>query len=241
MSGGCTDASFAVLATTGAGATSYSATTLNPLTQYFFKVRAVDEGGNISASSAEATGTTDPAVVANSPTFSPTAGTYGSVQNVTISTTSTGASICYTTNGTSPTCIGSGCDNGTNYTSPLNVVNSQTIAAMACAGGYTPSVVSSVRYTLNTICLPFTCSQLGSSCGNSSDGCGAIINCGNCAAPQTCDGISGVCGLHTICAPMTCAQLGSNCGTISNGCGGMMNCGACTTPQTCRGVPSLCQ
>ena len=36
------------------------------------------------------------------PTFSPAAGTYGSAQSVTITTTTSGATIRYTTNGTTP-------------------------------------------------------------------------------------------------------------------------------------------
>ena len=37
------------------------------------------------------------------PTFSPGAGTYSSTQSVTISTVTSGATLCYTTDGTTPT------------------------------------------------------------------------------------------------------------------------------------------
>jgi len=58
VSGGCSDASFSVLATTAAGALSYPAGGLTTFTQYFFKVRAIDELGNIGLASTEFSGTT---------------------------------------------------------------------------------------------------------------------------------------------------------------------------------------
>jgi len=58
VSGGCSDASFAVLATTVAGALSYPAMGLTTFTQYFFKVRAIDEPGNIGLASTEFSSTT---------------------------------------------------------------------------------------------------------------------------------------------------------------------------------------
>jgi hypothetical protein len=35
-------------------------------------------------------------------------------------------------------------------------------------------------------CIPKTCSQFGKQCGVANDGCGKILNCGNCASGQTC-------------------------------------------------------
>lgn len=45
-------------------------------------------------------------------------------------------------------------------------------------------------------CTPTTCNALGANCGTPSDGCGKTLNCGTCAAPQTCGGggITGICG-----------------------------------------------
>ena len=48
------------------------------------------------------------------PTFSPAAGTYGSAQTVTISSGTSGATIYYTTNGTTPSST-----NGTTYSTPV--------------------------------------------------------------------------------------------------------------------------
>jgi hypothetical protein len=81
--------------------------------------------------------------IAATPVFSPVAGTYTSVETVTISDATSGATIYYTTNGTTPT-TGSSV-----YSSPLPVSTSQTIEAVAIASGYSLSAVSSAAYTIN--------------------------------------------------------------------------------------------
>ncbi len=80
---------------------------------------------------------------AATPTFSPAAGTYTSAQSVTISDTTTGANIFYTTNGTTPT------TSSTPYTGPISVSASQTISAIATASGFAQSAVGSAAYTIN--------------------------------------------------------------------------------------------
>jgi hypothetical protein len=80
---------------------------------------------------------------AATPTFSPVAGTYTSVQTVTISDTTAGAAIYYTTNGTTPTTA------STKYTSAITVGSTETVQAIAAASGYNNSVVASAAYTIN--------------------------------------------------------------------------------------------
>jgi hypothetical protein len=80
---------------------------------------------------------------AATPTFSPAAGTYTSVQTVTISETTSGAAIYYTTNGTMPT------TSSTKYTSPIFVTSTETLESIAVASGYTNSAVGSAAYTIN--------------------------------------------------------------------------------------------
>jgi hypothetical protein len=85
------------------------------------------------------------------------------------------------------------------------------------------------------MCTPKTCAMLGTNCGLQGDGCGGVVNCGTCTAPQVCGagGSPGVCG--TGCTPKTCAMLGYDCGTQGDGCGGVLNCGTCVAPATCGG------
>jgi Chitobiase/beta-hexosaminidase C-terminal domain len=80
---------------------------------------------------------------AASPAFNPPAGTYTSVQLVTLSDTTPGAAIYYTTNNTTPT------TSSTKYTSALTVSSSETIEAIASASGYATSSVNSATYNIN--------------------------------------------------------------------------------------------
>jgi endoglucanase len=90
-------------------------------------------------------GTPETNVVAT-PTFNPGAGTYTGTQSVTISTTSAGASIRYTTDGTTnPTPT-----TGTLYSGPVSVSTSTTLKAVAYASGMTTSAVATAAYTINT-------------------------------------------------------------------------------------------
>jgi len=84
---------------------------------------------------------------AATPTFSPAAGTYTTAQTVTISDSTAGAAIYYTTNGTAPTSA------STKYTAAIKVSATETIEAIAVATGYTNSAVASAAYTLQTAVL----------------------------------------------------------------------------------------
>jgi hypothetical protein len=77
------------------------------------------------------------------PTFSPAAGTYTSAQSVAISTATTGATIHYTTDGSTPTA------SSPTYASPVSVASSLTLKAIAMKSGMTDSAVASAGYTIN--------------------------------------------------------------------------------------------
>lgn len=91
-----------------------------------------------------------------------------------------------------------------------------------------------------------TCAELGVTCGPAGDGCGNLIQCGTCTAPETCGGggKSSVCGKGSnSCQPKTCADFpAKSCGPLADGCGGLLQCGACTAPEICGGggTPSVC-
>ena len=82
---------------------------------------------------------------AATPTFGPAPGTYTSAQSVTLSDTTSGAVIYYTTNGTAPTTASSRYASGT----PIPVKTTTTIEAMAVAGGYSNSAVAVGTYTIS--------------------------------------------------------------------------------------------
>jgi|GEM_PF-808156 len=76
------------------------------------------------------------------PTFSPAGGSYSSTQSVTLSSSTSGASIRYTTDGSTPSTTV-----GTVYSGPLTVSGNATIKAIAYKTGLTSSAVTSATYT----------------------------------------------------------------------------------------------
>jgi hypothetical protein len=88
---------------------------------------------------------------AASPTYSPQlSGTYSSPQIVTISTTTSGASIRYTTDGSTPmSAIGAIPANGIVYTGPVTVSTTGRLRAIAFGSGLTDSFESDISYTIN--------------------------------------------------------------------------------------------
>jgi stage V sporulation protein SpoVS len=83
-------------------------------------------------------------IAASAPAFSPNAGTYTSAQSVSITDSTTGATIYYTTDGTTPT------SSSTLYGAPITVAATQTVKAIAVASGYSNSAVASAAYTIAT-------------------------------------------------------------------------------------------
>lgn len=79
------------------------------------------------------------------PTFSPTGGVYLTAQLVTLSDTSPGAQIYYTTNGSTPTI------SSTLYTAPIAVSTTMTINAIGVINGWSNSIVATANYTIQTV------------------------------------------------------------------------------------------
>jgi hypothetical protein len=106
---------------------------------------------------------TNPFGAATTPVISPASGSTlymsGGANVVTIADTLAGASICYTTDGSTP--IVNGVCNvspgtATVYTAPFPLTASATVIAMALAPGYAVSQVASATYTVSTTAANFT-------------------------------------------------------------------------------------
>ncbi|AKJ04963.1 poly(beta-D-mannuronate) lyase [Archangium gephyra] len=79
------------------------------------------------------------------PTFSPAPGTYTGAQTVSISSATAGASIRYTTNGSTPTST-----TGTLYSGPLTLSTTTTLKAIAYQSGLNPSPIGGGTYTIGS-------------------------------------------------------------------------------------------
>src|SRR5206468_3712317 len=76
------------------------------------------------------------------PTFNPAGGTFVGSVAVTMSTSTSGATIYYTTDGSTPTTA------STPYTGPVPLTTTTTLRAIAAASGMTNSSVTSATYTI---------------------------------------------------------------------------------------------
>ena len=123
--------------TTGmlAGTILISINSVDDMTGTFMDASGVFHGFLFAAGS--------PPPPAATPTFSPAAGTYTSAQMVTISDTTPGATIYFTTDGTTPTTT------STKFTAPIPVNTTETIKAIATATGFSSSAVATATYTIN--------------------------------------------------------------------------------------------
>jgi hypothetical protein len=79
---------------------------------------------------------------AATPVFSPGPGTYIRGQKITLTDSTNGAAIDYTTNGTTPTTASS------RYTAPIALTANTTVSALAVAPGYGHSPIATAAYTI---------------------------------------------------------------------------------------------
>ncbi len=112
--------------------------------------------GNMWSAYKGAATTPPPGVTVSTPTFSPSPGSYPQAQNVTIATSSSGASIRYTTNGTNPTRT-----TGIVYSGPVTMgVGVTTLKAIAYNGTDSDSAVVTGTYTIASSTAPVPPSNL---------------------------------------------------------------------------------
>jgi hypothetical protein len=80
---------------------------------------------------------------AATPTFTPAAGSYTTSQNVQINDATSGATIYYTTDGSTPTTASAV------YSTPISITTSTTINAIATASGYLTSATGSALFNIS--------------------------------------------------------------------------------------------
>jgi len=106
---------------------------------------------------------------AATPVFSPAAGSYTSTQSVTITDSTTGAAIYYTTNGNPPT------TSSTLYNGAITVSATETIEAIAVATGYSNSAVATANYIIVAAAPGYTLSANPSSLTIKSGSTGSTV------------------------------------------------------------------
>ena len=114
-------------------------------------------------------------IIVAAPVASPVSGTSINSQAVSLSTETIGATIYYTTNGTTPTTA------STVYSSPINLNATTTIKAVAYKLGYALSDVMSATYNINYI-LTYTAGPNGTISGTSPQ---TIVNYNGSGTPVT--------------------------------------------------------
>jgi hypothetical protein len=97
------------------------------------------------------------------PTFSPGGGDYDTSQTVTLSDATSGSTIYYTINGSTPTTA------STKYTAAISVTATETVKAIATASGFNQSGVASAVYTINTATGQCDGMSLGTSVAGTAD------------------------------------------------------------------------
>ena len=130
--------------TDGTIPTTSSASCANPCTLTIATtttIKAIASGGGYATSSVSVATYT---IAANTPTYSPAPGTYSKPQTATISDTTSGVTIYYTTDGSFPTTSSTSCANPCT----LTVSTSTIIKAIAAGSGISQSGVGVGNYII---------------------------------------------------------------------------------------------
>jgi hypothetical protein len=128
--------------TNGAVPTSSSTKYTGPITITATETLSVIGIKSGAANSAVATGAYTILAPAAAPLFSLAAGSYTGTQSVSITDTTAGASIYYTTNGSAPT------TSSALYVGPISVTSSETLSAIAISATSTVSPTTAAAYTI---------------------------------------------------------------------------------------------
>ena len=98
---------------------------------------------------------TQPTIAVNTPTITPNGGTFTDSTTVTLQTSTAGASIYYTTDGTNPT------QSSKQYTAPFTLTATSLVKAEAFKSSMTPSSLASAWFTKSVSSFDFSLSNSG--------------------------------------------------------------------------------
>jgi len=152
-------------------------------TSLTLKAIAINTSGGESAVASALYDIRPPALPTATPVFSPPAGTYTQAQSVTVTDTTPGAVIHFTTNGATPT------DTSAIYATPIAITTTTTLQAIAIAPGFVDSSVASGTYTITT--TPVATGQWTWMAGSSSSGAAANFGTQGVAAASNTPGAPG--------------------------------------------------
>jgi AraC-like DNA-binding protein len=146
----------------GSGSTTYSGSFSVPATTTIKAIATLAGYTDSAIFSGLYTINIPPPPTAATPTGAPPPGTFTAATSVALSTTTSGAKICYTTNGTTPTTSANNCGSGsTTYSGSFSVPATTTIKAIATLAGYTDSAIFSGLYTINSAPPPTAATPTG--------------------------------------------------------------------------------
>jgi len=158
---------------------------------------------------------------ADAPVFSPAPGTYTGTQTVAISSSTFGATIVYTTDGSAPSCVN---EHGTVYTAPIAIATSTTLKAMACALLRAESLITTGVYNIKppeTVATPVFTPAAGTyvatqSVGITSATADASIRFTNDGTPATCANGTVYAGPIEVSMNTTLSAIGCAAGKIDS-------------------------
>ncbi len=125
--------------------TTYNPGTLLEGKTYYWRIDAKNSDGTTTGDVWQFTTTLPPPPKVATPSISPNGGTYTGSGTVGLSCSTSGSTIRYTINGSTPT------SSSTRYTGLISISSSCTVKARAFKSGYTDSNVASASFTINPI------------------------------------------------------------------------------------------
>jgi hypothetical protein len=124
-------------------------------------------------------------------------------------------------------------------TEPYCIYDEATGSA-ACEDGYVREEPDNEMNFACVSCALVTCEDLEAQCGLMSDGCGSMLDCGQCLENEECGIETPNQCTDTSCEASDCTSANAECGTIDDGCGRMLDCGACEGTSCGVVAPNRC-